>query len=141
VTESVEASIRFNPDFDSNDIDESLSHDEKHHEQSILTLRGITIDSNEDNGNVDNSIRFNIEFDSNEIDENDCHSAKHDKQRISTLRGITIDSSENVENADDSICCNSESDSNERMKVEKMKNIMNKEFQHFVESQLSEVNF
>jgi hypothetical protein len=42
--ENADGSIRFNLDFDSNEIDESDSHDEKHSEQRISTLRGITID-------------------------------------------------------------------------------------------------
>jgi hypothetical protein len=37
-------SIRFNPEFDSNEIDESDSHSSKHDEQRISTLRGISID-------------------------------------------------------------------------------------------------
>jgi hypothetical protein len=44
VSKSARASIRFNPEFDSNEIDENLEHDEKHDEQRISTLRGITID-------------------------------------------------------------------------------------------------
>jgi hypothetical protein len=55
------------------------------------TLRGITIDSSDENKNADDSIRFNREFDSNEIDENNSHSKKHPKPRISTFLGITID--------------------------------------------------
>jgi hypothetical protein len=31
-------------EFDSNEIDESRGHDEKHNEQRISTLRGISID-------------------------------------------------------------------------------------------------
>jgi hypothetical protein len=41
---SARASIRFNPEFDSNEIDESLSHLRKHDEQRISTFRGISID-------------------------------------------------------------------------------------------------
>jgi hypothetical protein len=40
----LQASIRFNPEFDSNEIDESLEHDEKHDGQRTSTLRGISID-------------------------------------------------------------------------------------------------
>jgi hypothetical protein len=40
---SARASIRFNLEFDSNEIDESIEN-EKHFEQRILTLRGIIID-------------------------------------------------------------------------------------------------
>jgi hypothetical protein len=85
------ASIRFNAEFDSNEIDESGSDAEKHDEQRISTLRGITIDSSEERAKADDSIRFNPEFDSNESDESDSHAEKHDEQRISTLRGISID--------------------------------------------------
>jgi hypothetical protein len=77
------------PKFDSNEIDESLEN-EKHDEQRISTLRGITIDRSEEDENADDSIRVNTEFDSNEIDEN-SDNEKHDEQRISTLRGISID--------------------------------------------------
>jgi hypothetical protein len=42
--ENIADSIRFNLEFDSNEIDESDSHDSKHDEQRISTLRGITID-------------------------------------------------------------------------------------------------
>jgi hypothetical protein len=41
---SPRVSIRFNIEFDSNEIDESDSHPWKHFEQRISTLRGITID-------------------------------------------------------------------------------------------------
>jgi hypothetical protein len=44
VSLSARASIRFKLEFDSNEIDESNSHDEKQDEQRISTLRGITID-------------------------------------------------------------------------------------------------
>jgi hypothetical protein len=42
--ENADDSIRFKTEFDSNEIDESLQHGEKHDEQRISTLRGITID-------------------------------------------------------------------------------------------------
>jgi hypothetical protein len=42
--ENADDSIRFKADFDSNEIDESDLHDEKHAKQRISTLRGITID-------------------------------------------------------------------------------------------------
>jgi hypothetical protein len=35
------------------------------------TLRGISIDSSDENENAFDSIRINLEFDSNEIDESD----------------------------------------------------------------------
>jgi hypothetical protein len=41
---SARASIRFNPEFDSNEIDESLEQCEKHDEQKISTPCGITFD-------------------------------------------------------------------------------------------------
>jgi hypothetical protein len=37
-------SFRFNPEFDSNEIDESSRHNEKHDERRISTLRAISID-------------------------------------------------------------------------------------------------
>jgi hypothetical protein len=92
-------SIRFNCEFDSNEIDENDLHDEKHFEPSVSTLRGITIDCNEVNENASDSIRFNCEFDSNEIDENDLHDEKHFEPRVSTLEGTTIDFNEVDENA------------------------------------------
>jgi hypothetical protein len=50
---------------DSNEIDESLRQSEKHDEQRISTLRGISIDSSEEDENAFDSICFNLEFDSN----------------------------------------------------------------------------
>jgi hypothetical protein len=44
VHENADDSIRVNREFDSNEIDESDVHSEKHDEQRISTLRGITID-------------------------------------------------------------------------------------------------
>jgi hypothetical protein len=76
---------------DSNEIDESDLQDEKHDEQRISTLDGITIDLSDANKNADDSIRANREFDSNDIDENDSQNEKHSEQRISTFDGITID--------------------------------------------------
>jgi hypothetical protein len=43
VPKSARASVRFNPEFDSNEIDESDSHLEKHDEQRISIVRGISI--------------------------------------------------------------------------------------------------
>jgi hypothetical protein len=63
--------MRASCESDSNEIDESDSHHEKHSEQRISTLRGITIDSSDDMENALDSIRINREFDSNEIDESD----------------------------------------------------------------------
>jgi hypothetical protein len=54
-------------------------------------LRGIIIDSSDENENADDSIRVNRELDSNEIDESARHSEKQNKRRISTLQGIIID--------------------------------------------------
>jgi hypothetical protein len=76
---------------DSNEIDESDLHDEKHDEQRISTLDGIIIDLSDENENADDSIRVNRELDSNEIDESDSQNEKHDEQRNSTLDGIIID--------------------------------------------------
>jgi hypothetical protein len=46
-------------------------------------LRGIKIDSSDDDENADDSIRINRELDSNEIDESDLQYEKHDEPRIS----------------------------------------------------------
>jgi hypothetical protein len=72
-------------------MDESDVQYEKHFEQRISTLDGITIDLNGKYKNRDDSSRVNREFDSNEIDESDSQSEKHDEQRISTFDGIKID--------------------------------------------------
>jgi hypothetical protein len=73
--------VGFNPEFDSNEMDESSSHLRKHNEQRISTLLGITIDSSDENANANangngngsafDSIRSNRECDSNEMDESD----------------------------------------------------------------------
>jgi hypothetical protein len=73
---------------DSNEIDESDLHSEKHDEQRISTLRRIKIDSSDDSENINDSVRVNREFDSNE---SNLQCEKHDEQIIATLRGITID--------------------------------------------------
>jgi hypothetical protein len=83
--------IRVNRESDSNEIDESYRHDQKHSEQRISTFRGIMIDWSDDDENADDSIRVNRESDSNEIDESESQNEKHDEQRISTFRGIMID--------------------------------------------------
>jgi uncharacterized SAM-dependent methyltransferase len=75
-------------------------------------LRGITIDSRDENENDFDSIRVKCEFDSNVIDESDSHFEKHFDPRISTFLGIRIDRSDEYENASDSICVNCEFDSN-----------------------------
>jgi hypothetical protein len=85
--------------------------DAKQPEPRSLTLRGITIDFNEEFENTEYSMCFNCEFRSNEIDESDRQDAKHSGQRNSTLRGITIDFNEEFENADDSMRLNCEFDS------------------------------
>jgi hypothetical protein len=81
-------SIRVNCEFDSNEIDESDSHHEKHDEPRISTPRGITIDSSDEYANTLESIRVNREFDSNEIDESELHDEKHEEPRISISNGI-----------------------------------------------------
>jgi hypothetical protein len=63
-------------------IDESDSQDEKHFDPRISTLRGIKIDSSDEDENADDSIRINREFDSNKIDENDLQDEKQDEPRI-----------------------------------------------------------
>jgi hypothetical protein len=64
-------SIRANCEFDSNEIDESDSQDEKHEEQRISTFLGIMIDRSDEDENADDSIRVNCEFNSNESDESE----------------------------------------------------------------------
>jgi hypothetical protein len=76
-------------------------------------VRGIRIDSGDDDKNADDSIRVNRDSDSNEIEKSDRQCEKHCEQRISTVRGIMIDSSDEDENADDSIRVNRDSDSTE----------------------------
>jgi hypothetical protein len=69
-------------------IDESDSQHEKHFEQRISTLLGITIDLSDEDENTSDSIRVKCEFDSNVIDESDSQHEKHFDPRISTLLGI-----------------------------------------------------
>jgi hypothetical protein len=69
--ENVFDSIRINREFDSNEIDESDLHHEKHDEPRISTFRGIMIDSIDESRNASDSIRINRELDSNEIDESE----------------------------------------------------------------------
>jgi hypothetical protein len=57
-----------NREFDSNDMDESERHLEKHDEPRISTLLGIAIDWSDDLENASDSIRINRECDSNEIE-------------------------------------------------------------------------
>jgi hypothetical protein len=86
------------------------------------------------------SIRVNREFDSNEIDKSDSQNEKHFEQRISPLDGRTIDLSDGYENTDDSIRVNRDLIQMKLTKViDNLKNKMNKEFQHWMESQLIEV--
>jgi hypothetical protein len=96
-------SIRFNCEFNSNEIDESEQQDEKHDDPRISTFRGIEIDRSDEDENIFNSIRFNREFNLNEIDESDLEFEKHDDPRVSTFRGISIDATDDDENADDLI--------------------------------------
>jgi hypothetical protein len=72
-------------------IDDSDLQLEKHDEQRISTLRGITIDRSDEDENANDSIRVNLESDSNVINESESQFEKHDEQRSSTLRGTTID--------------------------------------------------
>jgi hypothetical protein len=82
------------------------------------TLRGMTIDCNEEEANASDSIVVNWELDSNENEMSDSQAKKQDEQRTSTLHGIIIDSSDELENACDSIRINLELDSNETDKSE-----------------------
>jgi hypothetical protein len=70
-SENADDSIRVNREFDSNEIDKSDLQFEKHDEQRISTLDGITIDLSDKYENTFDSIRVNYEFDSNEINESD----------------------------------------------------------------------
>jgi hypothetical protein len=83
-------SIRVNLESDSNVIDESDLHFEKHDEQRSSTFRGRTIDSSDDFENALDSIRVNLESDSNVIDERDLQHEKHDEPRIAREQGIVI---------------------------------------------------
>jgi hypothetical protein len=64
-------------------MDESCPRYEKHSEQRISTLDGITIDWSDDDENTNDSIRVNREFASNKIDESDLQFEKQFEQRIS----------------------------------------------------------
>jgi hypothetical protein len=75
-------SIRFNCEEESNEIDESDSHFEKHDEPRISTRRGIKIDSSTEFENAYDSIRVNREFDSNESDESDEFENAYDSIRV-----------------------------------------------------------
>jgi hypothetical protein len=55
----------------SKETDESVSHSQQHERPRNSTLRGIKIDSSDDDNNASESIRINCEFDSNEIDGSD----------------------------------------------------------------------
>jgi hypothetical protein len=59
-------SIRFNREFDSNEIEESHSHLCKQDDPSIATFRGISIDSSDEDENADDLIRINPEHNSNQ---------------------------------------------------------------------------
>jgi hypothetical protein len=58
--------MRINREFDSNEIDESDSQDEKQDDPRISTFRGISIDRSDDFENASDSIRFNPDDDSND---------------------------------------------------------------------------
>jgi hypothetical protein len=89
--ENASDSIRINREFESNEIEESDPHQEKHFEPRVSTRAGIIIDWIEDRENASDPITFNCEFDSNEIEESDSHDEKHFEPRVSTLAGITIE--------------------------------------------------
>jgi hypothetical protein len=69
--ENANDSIRVNREFDSNEIDESDWHHEKHDEQRISTLHGRKIDRSDDFSNACELICVNRECDSNKIDESE----------------------------------------------------------------------
>jgi glucan biosynthesis protein len=79
---SKRVSIRFNCEFDSNEMNNGRRHPQKIDEPRISTFRGISIDSSDEYENAYDSIRINFEFDSNEIDESDLQNEKHDDPRI-----------------------------------------------------------
>jgi hypothetical protein len=81
-------SIRFNDDGDSNEIDESDSHQRKQDDPRISTEHGIKIDSRPESDNASDSIRFSDDGDSNEIDESEAEEENLDPERISTEQGI-----------------------------------------------------
>jgi hypothetical protein len=95
-------SMRIARENDSNVIDKSDWHQDKHDEPRISTLLGIMIDWSDDLSNDSDSIRVKCEFDSNVIDESDSQDEKHVDPRISTLLGIKIDWRDDHENAFDS---------------------------------------
>jgi hypothetical protein len=88
---SAAASIRFNCELDSNEIEESELHLEKHDDPRISTFRGISIDSSDENENARGSILVNRELDSNEADESDLQLEKDNDRRNSTFRGMSHD--------------------------------------------------
>jgi hypothetical protein len=65
--ENAPDSIRVNREFDSNKIEESDLHSEKHNDPRISTFRGISIDSSGEDENASDSIRVNRVCDSNVI--------------------------------------------------------------------------
>jgi hypothetical protein len=88
--ENVSDSIRVKCEFDSNEIDDSDSQNEKHFDPRISKFLGIKIDSSDEYENVSDSIRVKCEFDSNEIDESDSQNEKHFDSRILIEAGIVI---------------------------------------------------
>jgi hypothetical protein len=127
-------SIRFNLEFDSNEIDESDPQKEKHPQQRISTSCGLTIDSTDDDENAHDSIHVNRESHSNEIDQSDLQQEKHFERRISMFHGIMIDRRDDHEKASDSIRSVSILIQMKSIKViETPKNTQNKEFEQFVE--------
>jgi hypothetical protein len=79
-------------------IDESETHKKKHIESRISTLRGIMIDSSDENENANDSIRFNREFDSKVIDESEVQFEKQCEPIISISAPIpTFDDFEKLQ--------------------------------------------
>jgi hypothetical protein len=82
------ASIYPQSEFYWNEIDENDLDNEKHDEQRISTLDGITIDWRNDEENANDSIRVNRDFDSNEMEESDLQFEKHSESQSSIFQSI-----------------------------------------------------
>jgi hypothetical protein len=63
--------------------------DQKHFEQRISTVHGITIDWSDEYEKAKDSIRHNRELESNEIDDSNSSDSKHDIPRMSISDAIS----------------------------------------------------
>jgi hypothetical protein len=75
--ENANDSIRVNREGDSNEIDESDVHFEKHSGPRTSTLLGIKIDWSDEPANAHDSIRINREGGPNESEESELQLTKH----------------------------------------------------------------